>query len=369
MKNKFNLFGFISLAVIISLLTIGCPEEEKEKPTISSVTISPATAYLINGKTQTFTAKVDGHDSLAKTVTWSIVETGKNSGTTINSSGLLTVAATETLTSFTVKATSTADTAKSSTATVNIMPTTALNPSDSSVQTYTNNGSVSLPSSPYHYEMWTAGGSGNKLLWYGPNQGGGAAFRAEWNNPNDFLGRIGYYWGSGKPYTNYKNMYADFAYTRSGTNTAGNYSYIGIYGWGRNPSASKNEEKLIEYYIVEDWFGNQWQGDSSPMGTSTTGGSLVGSYILDDAKYNVVKNVRQNQSSIDGTKTFTQFFSIRQTLRKSGTISITEHFKKWEALNMNLGNMYECKFLVEAGGGTGWLELSYLKFLQEDSPR
>jgi len=31
--------------------------------------------------------------------------------------------------------------------------------------------------------------------------------------------------------------------------------------------------------------------------------------------------------------------------------------------------MYEAKFLVEAGGGTGWLDFSYLKFSQEDEPR
>jgi hypothetical protein len=31
--------------------------------------------------------------------------------------------------------------------------------------------------------------------------------------------------------------------------------------------------------------------------------------------------------------------------------------------------MYEAKFLIEAGGGTGWLEFSYLKLTQEDTPR
>jgi len=31
--------------------------------------------------------------------------------------------------------------------------------------------------------------------------------------------------------------------------------------------------------------------------------------------------------------------------------------------------MYEAKFLVEAGGGTGWLEFTYLKLTQEDNPR
>jgi len=245
------------------------------------------------------------------------------------------------------------------------------NTTPAGAQTFTanSNGNQSLPGSPYGYEMWTNGGNNNKLIWYGPNQRGGAAFRTEWNNPNDFLGRVGYFWGNGGQYTQYKNIYAEFDFTRSGRNTAGTYSYIGIYGWARNPNASNQNERLIEYYIVEDWFGNQWQADTSPMGIGTTGGAEVGSYSMDGATYKVIKNVRNNQPSIDGNKTFTQYFSIRQTPRKKGTISVTEHFKEWDKLEMKLGNMYEAKFLVEAGGSTGWLELSYLKFTQEDTPR
>jgi len=235
--------------------------------------------------------------------------------------------------------------------------------------TANSGGNKPLNGSPYGYEMWTQGGNNNKLIWFGPEQGGGAAFRAEWNNPNDFLGRIGFYWGNGRKYTEYRNMYADFNYTRSERNTAGDYSYIGIYGWARNPDAEKAEDRLIEYYIVEDWFGNKWQSDTSPITTNTTGGSVLGGFTMDDANYKVVKNVRNNQPSIDGTKTFTQYFSIRQTLRQSGTISITEHFKQWESMGLPLGNMYEAKFLVEAGGGTGWLEFTYLKLTQEDIPR
>jgi len=220
-------------------------------------------------------------------------------------------------------------------------------------------GNRSLPGSPYGYEMWTEGGNNNKLIWYGPDERGGAAFRAEWNNPNDFLGRVGYYWGNGGKYTSYKNIFCDFEYTRSGRSTAGGYSYIGIYGWSKNP--------LIEYYIVEDWFGNQSQSDTSPMGPATMGGSTEqGSFTVDGALYKIYKNTRTNKPSINGTATFTQFFSVRQTPRKSGTISITEHFKKWNELGMSLGNMYECKFLVEAGGGTGWFEASYLTFYQKD---
>jgi len=237
------------------------------------------------------------------------------------------------------------------------------------VFTANSRGNQPLPGSPYGYEMWTQGGNNNKLIWFGPDQGGGAAFRAEWNNPDDFLGRVGFWWGNGGQYTQYKNMYADFNYTRSERGTGGNYSYIGIYGWARNPDANNTEDKLVEYYIVDDWFGNQWQSDASPITTNTTGGSVLGSFTMDGAVYNVVKNIRTQKPSIDGTKTFVQYFSIRQTPRRSGTISITEHFKQWESMGLVLGKMYEAKFLVEAGGGTGWLEFTYLKITQEDKPR
>jgi len=145
---------------------------------------------------------------------------------------------------------------------------------------------------------------------------------------------VGFYWGNGAQYTEYKNIYADFDYTRSGRGTAGNYSYIGIYGRARNPSAAKDEDKLVEYYIVEDWFGNLWQEDASLITTSTTSGSVLGNFTIGGAVYNVVRNVRIQQPSIDGTKTFVQYFSIRQTPRQSGTISVTEHFKQWERMGL-----------------------------------
>jgi len=346
--------SYFLLLAVLSLLFLGCEEIlQNTDPVVTDVTVSPSTTTVAKGANKTFTAAVTGQNDPAQTVTWSV--TGGVTGTAITSAGVLSVSANETTSTLTVKATSTVDTTKSGTATVTVTVPDGI--------TFTNNtgGNAALSGSPYGYEMWTEGGNNNKLIWYGPNQRGGAAFRAEWNNPNDFLGRVGYFWGNGGSYTTYKNIYVDFAYTRSGRSTAGNYSYIGIYGWSRNP--------LIEYYIVEDWFGNQWQSDTTPMGTATTGGSEAGSFTVDGATYKIIKNTRTNAPSINGTATFTQYFSIRQTPRKSGTISVTKHFEKWAELSMELGNMYECKFLVEAGGGTGWLELSNLEFFQENTPR
>ncbi|QXG62908.1 glycoside hydrolase family 11 protein, partial [Bacillus spizizenii] len=42
-----------------------------------------------------------------------------------------------------------------------------------------------------------------------------------------------------------------------------------------------------------------------------------------------------------GIATFKQYWSVRQTKRTSGTVSVSEHFKKWESLGMPMGKMYE----------------------------
>jgi hypothetical protein len=87
-------------------------------PTVTSVTVSPPTVSIAKGGTQQFTAAVTGTNNPAQTVTWTIETAGKNAGTTIDGAGKLTVAAAETLTSLTVRATSTVDTTKYGSATV-----------------------------------------------------------------------------------------------------------------------------------------------------------------------------------------------------------------------------------------------------------
>jgi endo-1,4-beta-xylanase len=220
-----------------------------------------------------------------------------------------------------------------------------------------SSGNRMLPGSPYGYEIWSNGGGKNWILWYGPDERGGAAFRAEWNYPDDFLGRVGYYWNQGRPYTSYGNVFCDFEYTRSGNSTAGKYSYIGIYGWSRDP--------LIEYYIVEDWFGG------GVVGPTVIGGNAkkMGEFEVDGSRYVLYQATRPAGSgNIEGSRVaFPQYFSVRQERRQSGTISITEHFKQWEKVGMKLGrNMYEAKFVVEAASEKGWLDLDNLTFYKKD---
>jgi hypothetical protein len=205
---------------------------------------------------------------------------------------------------------------------------------------YTSDG-VGNEANDGNHELWHDGSGSMKMTVYGK----GAAFKAEWNNAGDFLARVGYRWGtSGKSYTTYGNVVADYNFTKSGS--GGGYSYIGIYGWTRSP--------LVEYYVCESGF---W---TTPPNASALGGATSkGSFTIDGSVYDLYTYKRVNKPSIDGTSTFDQFWSVRRTPRTCGHISLSEHWKQWAKAGMTMGNMVEAKLLVEAGGGQGTFDLSY----------
>jgi len=254
------------------------------------------------------------------------------------------------------------------------LETAKLNANATDVKTW--NGTVGATSiggngdDTYGVEAWTqAGGNATKLTWYGPNQGGGYAFRAEWTNSTDYLGRLGYQWGTnGKKWNALGDLCVDYNYTRSGTGTGGGYSYIGIYGW------TIGSDNSAEYYIVEDWFGQGQQAANNLGDNCQTHGNIT----VDGRTYQVVTCIRPQGSGCVScnNQAFGQVFSIRQGMGTNsghcGTISIKKHFDEWIKMTTDKGGQspakyiydktYESKFLVEAEGGTGWFDASYMKF-------
>ena len=87
-------------------------------PTVTGVTVTPSTATVNRGGSQTFSATVTGTNNPPEDVTWTVE--GGVDGTSIDNNGLLTVAAGETAASLTVMATSTFDTTVSRTAVVTV---------------------------------------------------------------------------------------------------------------------------------------------------------------------------------------------------------------------------------------------------------
>jgi endo-1,4-beta-xylanase len=167
------------------------------------------------------------------------------------------------------------------------------------------------------YEIWTD--SSNSCM---TNTADG--FKASWTTANgNYLARKGIRPGSSSPIVTYSANYQP----------NGN-SYLAVYGWTQNP--------LIEYYIVDSW------GSWRPPGTTA-----IGTVTADGGTYDIYRSLRNNMPSIEGNKTFYQYWSVRRAKRTSGTITVATHFNAWKQFGLNMGSFYEVSLVVEGYQSSG----------------
>ncbi len=184
------------------------------------------------------------------------------------------------------------------------------------------------------WTIWSNGSGGSITTYSTP------AFSASWNNSGDFLARIGLQWNDTKTYDQYGTITATYSSKKTGS--GGGYSYIGIYGWSTNP--------CVEWYIVDDSYNKM------PVNPGNT--SNKGTAMIDGGTYTIYSRATSGTggSKCQGVSNWTQFYSVRQTARQCGTISITQHFDAWKAAGLTLGKMDQAQILVEVGGGSGSID-------------
>ncbi|KAJ7731362.1 concanavalin A-like lectin/glucanase domain-containing protein [Mycena metata] len=113
-----------------------------------------------------------------------------------------------------------------------------------------------------------------------------------------------------------------------------------IYGWSTDP--------LVEYRIVESL-----ASAIDPV----LGLTLQGTVNSDGSVYNIYKSQRVNATSIMGTSTFSQYWSIRQSARTNGFVTIANHFNAWATVGMPLGELGYQIVATEGHGGSGSVEV------------
>ena len=196
----------------------------------------------------------------------------------------------------------------------------------------------------YTYEFWNQDELGNTAM--GLRADG--SFEVAWEGIFNMLARNGV--RPGNDVTTVTYTVEDYRATSA--------SYLCVYGWFYNG----NYEDLVEYYIVDNW------KNYDPSSNAT----FYDSVTVDGVTYKLYTSERVQQPSINGTATFTQYWSIRDQneLRTSGTIDVPTHFQAWEGAGLSIGSTrHEVSFCVEgyggSSGGSGYANVSDLSFSTE----
>ncbi|RAO72001.1 uncharacterized protein BHQ10_008013 [Talaromyces amestolkiae] len=158
-----------------------------------------------------------------------------------------------------------------------------------------------------------------ETVYFAPESG---EFYVSWDTTDDFVVGVGWNPGSTEPITHAGSF-----------DVTSGLASLSVYGWTTDP--------LVEYYIIDEYVNMEQAGTQK------------GTVYSDGATYTIWENERVNEPSIEGTSTFNQYISIRESNRVSGTITVENHFKAWANVGLELGTLDFQVIAVESWDGSG----------------
>lgn len=173
----------------------------------------------------------------------------------------------------------------------------------------------------WYWSNWSEGG-----IRLTCSNGNGGTYSTQWSGTGGFVCGKGWSRGSGR------------VVTYTGTYTPTGPGYLAVYGWTQNP--------LIEYYVIEA------HGDLAPNEPWTS----KGNFTFEEGTYEIFQSTRVNKPSIEGTRTFQQYWSVRQEQRVGGSVTMQRHFDEWAKVGLKLGGHNYMILATEgytAAGGNG----------------
>jgi hypothetical protein len=184
----------------------------------------------------------------------------------------------------------------------------------------------------YVYQGWVEDGSGCITVY-----GADAAFKTSFSGGRDYLARVGLRFDRSRTPEQLGRLSSFLSFTKS---VRSGLSTIGIYGATTEPN--------VEFFIIEDWVGQR----------PTNLGTKVGTITVDDAPYDVYKDTRNTPTIAIEEFPIARYWSVRQTPRQCGRVSVTEHFLAWKGLGMALGPLYEVSVAAEGYGALGVVDFT-----------
>ena len=180
-------------------------------------------------------------------------------------------------------------------------------------------------------------GSGSLTL------GAGCTFSAEWQV--QAFSDLSAYRGIAIPermrFTD--NSHIDVNYAADYTASENGYLHLGVCGHFSEPDT--------EFYIIEDWV-NWCQAE--PNGKMVT---------IDGAQYLIFKYTKMEHDFANGTvKEITQYYSVRQSKRTSGHITVSDHIRALQKIGMETGYLTDVTLRADAYDNTGSMTVSKLFF-------